>query len=103
MEVAIGGHLKPKILTIDRAQEMVPLKDLVKQDSIEEAAEGKAQEITRPWKAPTSSGSCHCSSPVEGGGSPAVNRRTGCEVAQEPIFLCWVKRDCDKLTCVNKF
>jgi hypothetical protein len=45
VEAAVPQHLHPEVLEAgDEAQQVMPLQDLVQQDAIEEAAEGKAED-----------------------------------------------------------
>jgi hypothetical protein len=49
MKVSVRGDLKADVIAVDRAEKMMPLQDLVEQNPIEEAAEGKAKHIAGPW------------------------------------------------------
>jgi hypothetical protein len=59
MEVPVGSDLEPDVIAVDGTQEMMPLQDLVEQNSIKEAAEGEAEHIARPWTVASGCGDCH--------------------------------------------
>lgn len=65
MEVAIGCHLKSNVIRIDCAQEMMPLEDLVKENSAKEAAKCETQKVARPLIPRTGFDTGHCSPSAE--------------------------------------
>jgi hypothetical protein len=64
---------------------MVPLQDLVEQNPIEEAAEGKAKHIAGPWMVASGYGIGHGSPEVREQFKP-FNRRSSSEVSKVNIY-----------------